>query len=76
MIDEQEDDNADPFLLPVDPVELNIPDYFDIIKHPMDFGTISQKLKAGEIHSKEEFVELVRLVFDNAILYNKPTDWV
>ena len=42
----------------------------------MDFGTISQKLKAGEIHSKEEFVELVRLVFDNAILYNKPSDWV
>ena len=24
----------------VDPVELKIPDYFEIIKNPMDFGTI------------------------------------
>ena len=24
----------------VDPVKLNIPDYFDIVKNPMDFGTI------------------------------------
>jgi hypothetical protein len=31
---------SDIFLKPVNPVELGIPDYFDIIKHPMDFGTI------------------------------------
>src|SRR5690349_12974708 len=29
-----------PFNQPVDPVALNIPDYFDKILHPMDFGTI------------------------------------
>ena len=29
-----------PFVKPVDPVELNIPDYFDIVKNPMDLGTI------------------------------------
>jgi hypothetical protein len=28
------------FLEPVDPIKLNIPDYLDIIKKPMDFGTI------------------------------------
>jgi hypothetical protein len=28
------------FLKPVNPIELGIPDYFDIIKRPMDFGTI------------------------------------
>jgi bromodomain-containing protein 3 len=32
------------FLEPVDPVKLNIPDYFDIVKEPMDLGTIKQKL--------------------------------
>ena len=42
----------------------------------MDLGTIQKKLKSGEIHSVEEFVEHVRLVFDNAVLYNKPTDYV
>jgi hypothetical protein len=25
---------------PVDPVKLNVPDYYDIIKNPMDFATI------------------------------------
>jgi len=29
-----------PFNQPVDPVALNIPDYLDIIKQPMDLGTI------------------------------------
>lgn len=58
----------------MDPVELKIPDYFDVIKHPMDLGTIQRKLDTGEIQSKSKFIELVRLVFDNALLYNKPYD--
>jgi len=29
-----------PFRSPVDPNALGIPDYFDIIKQPMDFGTV------------------------------------
>ncbi len=29
-----------PFNQPVDPVLLCIPDYFDVIKHPMDLGTV------------------------------------
>jgi len=29
-----------PFNQPVDPVELNLPDYFEKIKNPTDFGTI------------------------------------
>jgi hypothetical protein len=32
--------NANIFHAPVDPIKLGIPDYFDVIKHPMDFGTI------------------------------------
>ena len=58
----------------MDPVELNIPDYFDIIKHPMDLGTIQRKLQSGEIQSKAEFIDIVRTEFDNALLYNKPYD--
>ena len=63
-------------MTPVDPVKLNIPDYFDIIKQPMDLGTIKRMLATNEIKSREEFVDKVRLVFDNAILYNKPYDEV
>jgi hypothetical protein len=32
--------NATPFLTPVDPIKLDIPNYFQIIKKPMDLGTI------------------------------------
>ena len=60
----------------MDPVKLGIPDYFDVVKRPMDLGTIRKRLKSGEIRSKDQFVESVRLVFDNAILYNKPYDEV
>ena len=29
------------FVRPVDPVEYHCPDYYDVVKEPMDFGTIS-----------------------------------
>lgn len=32
--------DAEIFLKPVDPIELGIPDYFDIVISPMDFSTI------------------------------------
>lgn len=32
------------FVAPVDPVALNVPHYFTIIKNPMDLGTVEQKL--------------------------------
>jgi bromodomain-containing factor 1 len=35
---------AGPFLKPVDDVALNIPDYYYIIKEPMDLQTINNNL--------------------------------
>jgi E1A/CREB-binding protein len=55
------------FNCPVDPVELGLPDYFDIIKKPMDLGTIQKRLENGSYHSIEEFSADVYLTFDNAI---------
>eukprot|EP00252_Welwitschia_mirabilis_P007044 TRINITY_DN1806_c0_g1_i8.p1 TRINITY_DN1806_c0_g1~~TRINITY_DN1806_c0_g1_i8.p1 ORF type:complete len:760 (-),score=131.86 TRINITY_DN1806_c0_g1_i8:839-3118(-) len=57
---------------PVDPVKLLIPDYFTIIKHPMDLGTIRRKLDEGSYTSILEFAADVRLTFDNAKTYNPP----
>jgi len=55
---------------PVDPVELKIPDYFDVIKTPMDLGTVLSKIESGEYHSLEECSADVCLTFDNALMYN------
>jgi len=62
------------FSKPVDPVALNIPDYFTIISHPMDFGTIKTKLERNIYLGTEEFADDVRLTFSNAMKYNPPSN--
>jgi hypothetical protein len=47
------------FSEPVDPVKLGIPDYFDVIKHPMDLGTVKAQLSSGEIDTPEKFKDKV-----------------
>lgn len=61
-----------PFVMPVDPVALNIPDYFDVIKQPMDLGTIRKKLDTGMYVRSDQFEGDVRLVFSNCYAYNPP----
>ena len=58
------------FNTPVDPVELGLPDYFEVIKRPMDLGTIRKKLDNGVYTRLEDFQEHVNLTFDNAMMYN------
>ncbi|PSR98664.1 Transcription factor like [Actinidia chinensis var. chinensis] len=57
---------------PVDPVKLEIPDYFSVISEPMDLGTIKTKLENNAYSSVEEFAADVRLTFSNAMEYNPP----
>jgi hypothetical protein len=58
------------FMSPVDPVALQLPDYNNVVKHPMDLGTVGSKLQNRQFKSVEEFGADVRLTFDNAMLYN------
>ncbi|XP_045803462.1 transcription factor GTE10-like isoform X1 [Trifolium pratense] len=60
------------FNAPVDIVKLNIPDYFTVIKHPMDLGTVKSKLTSGKYSSPIDFAADVRLTFSNAMTYNPP----
>lgn len=63
------------FGYPVDPVLLNLPDYFEIVKLPMDLGTIRKRLEASSYRDVANFVFDVHLTFNNAMLYNpKGTD--
>uniref|UniRef100_A0A7N0U2X4 Bromo domain-containing protein n=1 Tax=Kalanchoe fedtschenkoi TaxID=63787 RepID=A0A7N0U2X4_KALFE len=65
-----------PFLAPVDPVALCIPDYFSVIKHPMDLGTIKARLGKNKYDHVDEFAADVRLTFSNAMTYNPPGNYV
>lgn len=62
------------FSKPVDPVALNIPDYFTIISEPMDLGTIKTKLEKKMYYGIEEFAADVWLTFSNAMTYNPPSN--
>mmetsp|Transcript_26588 Transcript_26588/g.67724 ORF Transcript_26588/g.67724 Transcript_26588/m.67724 type:complete len:585 (-) Transcript_26588:1605-3359(-) len=62
---------AVPFKEPVDPIRLRIPDYFNYIKHPMDLGTVKQKLQAKQYATPLEVCEDVRLIWKNCATYNQ-----
>lgn len=55
---------------PVNAKALGLVDYHDIIKHPMDLGTIKTRLSQNFYKSPRDFSEDVRLVFHNAMTYN------
>ncbi|XP_038997091.1 uncharacterized protein LOC120121867 isoform X2 [Hibiscus syriacus] len=66
----QKKDTYGVFSEPVDPEEL--PDYHDVIEHPMDFGTIRKKLSNGVYATLEQFEKDVFLICSNAMQYNAP----
>ncbi|XP_062191182.1 uncharacterized protein LOC133894977 [Phragmites australis] len=70
-------DAAEPFNTPVDPVALGIPDYFDIINTPMDFGTICQDLERGNKYmNSEDVYKDVQFIWDNCTKYNSKGDYI
>ncbi|KAK4398111.1 Transcription factor GTE4 [Sesamum angolense] len=58
------------FNKPVDAVGLGLHDYFEIIRNPMDLGTVKDRLTQNWYKSPLEFAEDVRLTFRNAMTYN------
>lgn len=55
---------------PVDPVLDQLPNYFKVVKKPMDLGTIRNKIEQNEYDSVASFIADVELVWSNAILFN------
>ncbi|KAD3067384.1 hypothetical protein R6Q59_018548 [Mikania micrantha] len=70
-------DAAEPFNAPVNPVALGIPDYFDVIKTPMDFGTICGKLESGiKYMNSEDVYKDVQYIWENCYNYNNKGDYI
>lgn len=61
-------EHAHPFLQRVNKREA--PDYYNVIKHPMDIGTMMKKLKQLQYKSKKDFVEDLMLIWSNCLKYN------
>jgi hypothetical protein len=62
-----------PFMEPVDPVEMEVPDYYNIITKPMDFLTIQNKMEGKDVTTYKNVREIcsdVRLIFTNAMTFN------
>ncbi|XP_068702379.1 tyrosine-protein kinase BAZ1B-like isoform X2 [Montipora foliosa] len=53
-----------------------VPDYLELVKTPMDLGTMREKLNSAEYPDAESFVADVRLVFSNSDKYNLDTSEV
>ncbi|XP_020088891.1 bromodomain testis-specific protein [Ananas comosus] len=70
-------DAAGPFNAPVNPVALGIPDYFDIIDTPMDFGTICNDLENGRKYmNSEDVYKDVQFIWENCYKYNNKGDYI
>ncbi|KGO52553.1 Bromodomain [Penicillium expansum] len=55
---------------PVDPVKLNIPQYRDIVTHPMDLGTMERKLKNNQYSSPQAVADDFALMVNNTTIFN------
>ncbi|MBE7180067.1 MAG: hypothetical protein INR71_02470, partial [Terriglobus roseus] len=63
-----ETEYAGPFLQKVN--KRDAPDYYQIIKQPMDIGSMFKKLKYMNYKSKKDFVDDLNLIWANCLKYN------
>ncbi|XP_013984079.1 bromodomain-containing protein 3 isoform X2 [Salmo salar] len=61
-----------PFYKPVDAEALELHDYHEIIKHPMDLSTVKKKIDGREYPDAQMFAADVRIMFSNCYKYNPP----
>ncbi|XP_022356954.1 bromodomain-containing protein 3 [Enhydra lutris kenyoni] len=61
-----------PFYKPVDAEALELHDYHDIVKHPMDLSTVKKKMDSREYPDAQGFAADIRLMFSNCYKYNPP----
>lgn len=49
---------------------LGLNDYPDIVKQPMDLGTVAKKLQGSKYRTVEECLDDIQLIWDNCKTYN------
>ena len=69
--DMQNHTSAWPFAQPVNRDE--VPDYYEVIKEPMDLSTMEERLQNDLYPKPEDFIKDSKLIFDNCRKYNNET---
>ena len=59
------------FREPVDWKGLGLLDYLDIVKHPMDLGTVKTRIENEKYSSLDDIAFDIQLVWRNCMLYNR-----
>ena len=59
-----------PFKQKVDPEKEGVPDYYKIIKNPMDLSLLKERLYTGLITSVQQFKQELDLIWENCFTYN------
>ncbi|WBW73326.1 SAGA complex histone acetyltransferase catalytic subunit Gcn5 [Schizosaccharomyces osmophilus] len=60
-----------PFAQPVN--REDVPDYYEVIEHPVDLSTMEYRLRNNQYESVEEFIRDAKLIFNNCRQYNDPS---
>ncbi|KAK2556002.1 Transcription initiation factor TFIID subunit 1 [Acropora cervicornis] len=63
-----DDPQSWPFHKPVSSKQ--VPDYYDVVKTPIDLLTIRQQVQGHAYQNREEFLEHVRMMHGNSVVYN------
>ena len=63
--------NSWPFLEPVDPIAMGIPQYREIVKDPMDLKTVGNNIREGKYLTITQFYADIELMIKNSYLFNK-----
>ena len=68
--EDPERDIIGPFM--TKPCKKTYPQYYNVVKNPIDMETINKRIKNKFYKTLEEFSADVNLMFDNCKLYNNP----
>ena len=68
--EDPERDIIGPFM--TKPCKKTYPQYYNVVKNPIDMETINKRIKSKVYKTLEEFSADVNLMFDNCKLYNNP----
>ncbi|KAK2168123.1 hypothetical protein LSH36_20g07088 [Paralvinella palmiformis] len=68
--DDYDDDDDD--IRPEEVLDARVPDYYTVIKNPMDLQSVENKCVSEQYKDPQLFIDDIALMLSNSYVYNKP----